>query len=124
MSEQLFIMEGEGQVSIYNGNYSEYRTSLELEKEKIKEAPKSTAPTPEKKENSQKLTYKEQRELEELEQTIALTEEKINTLTASLNNFQSADYLGIQGVTKDIETLNSSMERTMERWVELSEKNN
>ncbi|RZJ88817.1 MAG: ABC transporter ATP-binding protein [Chryseobacterium sp.] len=124
MSEQLFIMEGEGQVSIYNGNYSEYRTSLELEKEKIKESPKAPAPTPEKKDNSQKLTYKEQRELEELEQTIAVTEEKINSLTASLNNFESADYLGIQSVTKDIEALNNAMEKTMERWVELSEKNN
>lgn len=34
MSEQLFIMEGDGAVSIYNGNYSEYRISLETPKEK------------------------------------------------------------------------------------------
>jgi ATP-binding cassette subfamily F protein uup len=36
MAEQLFIMEGNGQVRIYNGNYSSYRIELEESKQAIK----------------------------------------------------------------------------------------
>lgn len=43
MSDQLFIMEGEGVVKIYNGNYSEYRLSLEQPKAKT-ETKKTSAP--------------------------------------------------------------------------------
>jgi ATP-binding cassette subfamily F protein uup len=36
MAEQLFIMEGNGQVRIYNGNYSSYRIELEENKQAAK----------------------------------------------------------------------------------------
>jgi ATP-binding cassette subfamily F protein uup len=43
LTDQLFIMEGEGQVLIYNGNYSSYRIELEESKQQNK---KATAPAP------------------------------------------------------------------------------
>lgn len=119
MSEQLFIMEGNGIVNIYNGNYSEYRISLDTPKEKIESSPVKTqttaAPT-------NKLSFKEQKELDEMEGKVADSEKQIEELTESLLSIESTNYQEIQKVTKSIETLNNQIEQTMERWLELSEK--
>ena len=122
MSEQLFIMEGNGEVNIYNGNYSEYRNSLDLPKEKVETKTVKTESAPPA--ATIKLSFKEQRELDELEVKIAETETEIDQLTASLLSIDSANYQEIQQVTKTIESLNISLEHTLERWVKLSEKPN
>ena len=36
LTDQLFIMEGNGHVKIYNGNYSSYRYELEVDKQQAK----------------------------------------------------------------------------------------
>jgi ATP-binding cassette subfamily F protein uup len=121
MSEQLFIMEGNGGVSIYNGNYSEYRISLDtpketpiLKKEKQVESTNSV----------KKLSYKEQKELDEIEQTVTNKEAEIESLAAYLNEIEPSDYNKIQDTSSAIESLNKQLETIMERWVELSEKTN
>lgn len=121
MSEQLFIMEGTGEVTIYNGNYSEYRLSLDAAKEKPevkKKEAQASAPTPV---AQKKLSYKEQKELEDLEARIPQIESEIEKLTHSLLDIDSSNYIEIQTVTKSIETLNSEMNVVMERWLTLSE---
>lgn len=122
MSEQLFIMEGNGEVTIYNGNYSEYRLSLDAAKEKpevTKKEVQASAPTPA---AQKKLSYKEQKELDDLEARIPQIETEIEKLTQSLLEIDSSNYIEIQAVTKSIETLNSEMEMVMERWLDLSER--
>ncbi|MES2651183.1 MAG: ABC-F family ATP-binding cassette domain-containing protein [Bacteroidota bacterium] len=121
MSEQLFIMEGNGGVSIYNGNYSEYRISLDIAKDnpapkpKVKEEVSSSSST-------KKLTFKEQKELDEIEETVAEKENEIEDLTKALTAIDSADYKKIQEMAALIEKENIALEKIMERWVELSEK--
>lgn len=122
MSEQLFIMEGNGNVSIYNGNYSEYRISLDTPKETTvakKEKPAESSPSVIK-----KLSFKEQKELDEIEQTVANKEGEIKNLTTILNEIDPSDYVKIQETSLSIEKLNKELESIMERWVELSEKTN
>ena len=120
MSEQLFIMEGNGEVSIYNGNYSEYRLSLDVPKaEKKKEPVISNSPTQDLP-KPKKLTYNEQKELERLEERIAEIELEVANRTESLLTIDSADYVEIQRVTKTIEDLNKEMDQVMERWLSLS----
>jgi len=122
MSEQLFIMEGNGEVTIYNGNYSEYRLSLDAAKEKPEVKKKEvqvSAPTPV---TQKKLSYKEQKELEDLEARIPQIEDEVEKLNQSLLKIDSANYIEIQAVTKSIESLNSEMDVVMERWLTLSEK--
>jgi ATP-binding cassette subfamily F protein uup len=123
MSEQLFIMEGNGGVSIYNGNYSEYRISLDNAKENPVSKSSSKAdvvaqPT------AKKLSFKEQKELDEIEETVAEKESEIEDLTKSLTNIDSADYKKIQETAERIDILNIELEKIMERWVSLSEKSN
>ncbi|MCX2452936.1 ABC-F family ATP-binding cassette domain-containing protein [Pedobacter sp. PLR] len=122
MSEQLFIMEGNGEVGIYNGNYSEYRISLETPKEKApvkaKEQPaQNAAAVP-----AKKLSFKEQKELEDSEAKIAELEAKIQELSNSLLTIDSADYTKIQEISKTIEGLNQELETVTERWLTLSEQ--
>ncbi|TCC93780.1 ABC transporter ATP-binding protein [Pedobacter frigiditerrae] len=121
MSEQLFIMEGNGGVSIYNGNYSEYRISLDTAKDnqaqkkaRVEEAVAVNTP--------KKLSFKEQKELDEIEETVAEKENEIEDLTKKLNSIDATDYVKIQETAAQIEILNKQLERIMERWVELSEK--
>ena len=122
MSEQLFIMEGNGEVAIYNGNYSEYRLSLDTPKDKTEpkqkqEVAPTTPVTPVK-----KLSFKEQRELEELEAKIANVENELAGLTDSLAGIDSANYVELQNTTQSIEKLNTELDEMTERWLVLSEQ--
>ncbi|GGH12691.1 ABC-F family ATP-binding cassette domain-containing protein [Pedobacter zeae] len=122
MSDQLFIMEGEGVVKIYNGNYSEYRLSLEQPKTKAeaKKQPVQVAEqTPVK--ATKKLSYKEQKELEESERGIEETENKIAELTQTLNRIDATDYIKIQEVSSELEKLQIKLDDYTMRWLELSE---
>ena len=122
MSDQLFIMEGEGVVKIYNGNYSEYRLSLEQPKTKV-ETKKSPAPVVEQApiKTVKKLSFKEQKELEDSEKGIAETEKKIALLNESLVKIDATDYVKIQELSNEIETLQSKLDEYTMRWLELSE---
>jgi ATP-binding cassette subfamily F protein uup len=122
MSEQLFIMEGNGIVNIYNGNYSEYRTSLDTEKNKEVKTPKAAEVSKPAPASTKKLTYKEQKELEDAEASIAELEKKIEKLTASLLVLDSAEYLKMQEVNQTIEAHKKRLDAVTERWLELSEK--
>jgi len=122
MSEQLFIMEGNGGVSIYNGNYSEYRISLDTAKETLQKKVKTEEPVVVA--SAKKLSYKEQKELDEIEQTVANKEKEIADLTTILNQIDPTDYTKIQETSNEIERLNHQLEEIMERWVELSDKIN
>lgn len=122
MSEQLFIMEGNGQVAIYNGNYSEYRISLDTPKEKTESKQQHNPASPTPIVPAKKLSYKEQRELEEAEMKIADLENEISTLTSSLAKIDSANYIELQRITEEIKALTIALEKITERWLELSEK--
>lgn len=122
MSDQLFIMEGEGVVKIYNGNYSEYRLSLEQPKTKV-ETKKAPTPLAEQvpAKAVKKLSFKEQKELEESEKGMEETESKIAELTQTLNSINATDYIKIQEVSAAIENLQAKLDDYTMRWLELSE---
>ena len=122
MSDQLFIMEGEGVVKIYNGNYSEYRLSLEQPKVKVepKKAPTSVVEQLPVK-TVKKLSFKEQKELDDSEKGMEETEAKIANLSKTLNNIDAADYVKIQEVSGEIEKLQVKLDEYTMRWLELSE---
>ena len=122
MSDQLFIMEGEGVVKIYNGNYSEYRLSLDQPKVKV-EQKKTIAPAVEQTpiKTSRKLSFKEQKELDESEKGMANTENKIAELTDKLLKIEATDYNKIHEISEEIEKLKLLLDDYTMRWLELSE---
>jgi ATP-binding cassette subfamily F protein uup len=98
LTDQLFIFEGEGNVRVYNGNYTDYRVerdeaedakkaALKAEKTKSMAAP---APAPAAK---TKLSYKEQKEIETLEKEIAELENKKAVLNEKMLSETGVDEL-------------------------------
>ncbi len=119
MSEQLFIMEGNGDVRIFNGNYSEYRTSVEEEKNS---PVKKEKPQEVKKPTATKLSFKEQQEFDKLEASMAEKEKQSKLLAQKLNEVDPSNYTTIQQISEEIELLSKAGEAELERWMELSEK--
>ena len=81
LTDQLFIFEGEGNVRVYNGNYTDYRVERDEAEDAKKAALKAektksmAAPAPEPAAKT-KLSYKEQKEIETLEKEISELESK------------------------------------------------
>ncbi|MHC8948731.1 ABC-F family ATP-binding cassette domain-containing protein [Sphingobacterium hungaricum] len=120
LTEQLFIFNGEGDVTIYNGNYADYKIEQEELAKKEKSAP-SPVVVEKKVEPSvkTKLSYKEQREYEELEQDIADRENKIIQKSEALNS--ETDHQKLIELSEEIEKLKGELDSKTERWLLLSE---
>src|SRR6202000_2705523 len=107
LTDQLFIMEGEGVVKIFNGNYSSYRVELEENKQLAKRAPVVEIKPAEPVAKKNKLSFKEQKELENLDKDIADIENKIKELTGELNS-GIEDHQKLIEIADKIKKLNSS----------------
>ncbi|WP_342646546.1 ABC-F family ATP-binding cassette domain-containing protein [Mucilaginibacter sp. CSA2-8R] len=121
LTDQLFIVEGNGIVDIYNGNYSSFRLEQEEAKQALKSkaaapAPASVAVTAPKK---SKLSFKEQREYETLEKDINQIEDKISILTQQMNTV--TDHHQLFQISADIEALKATVDEKSMRWMELAE---
>lgn len=125
--DHTFVFLGDGVIKDFPGNYSEYRAWKEAhEKEeatvqKQKAESKPAKPRSNNRDKSQKLTFKEKREFEELTESIErLTKEKEELF----NLFNSGEQID------DVATKASRFEEVIDlldemelRWLELSEKN-
>ena len=119
MTDQLFIMEGNGQVKIYNGNYSSYRLELEENKQQAKKP----APEPVKAVEAvkkSKLSYKEEKELQTIEQEIASLEAKLKAVNDKLNTtgLNNAEFIDL---SKEAEKISNELDLKSFRWMELTE---
>lgn len=123
LTDQLFIMEGEGVVRIFNGNYSSYREELEEQKQLARKATdkNTSTPTPTVKKN--KLSFKEQKELEGIESEITALENKIKDISAKIDSGTISDHIKLVELGTEINKLTSNIDEKSMRWIELSEKN-
>ena len=125
--DHTFVFLGDGVIKDFPGNYSEYRAWKEAhEKEeataqKQKAESKPAKPRNNNRDNSQKLTFKEKREFEELTESIErLTKEK-EELFNLFNSGEQIDDVATKGSRfEEVKDLLDEMEL---RWLELSEKN-
>lgn len=125
--EHTFVFMGDGVIKDFPGNYSEYRAWKEAhEKEeatvqKQKAESKPTKPRNYNRDNSQKLTFKEKREFEELTESIErLTKEKEELFNLFNSGEQIDDVATKASRFEEVKDLLDEMEL---RWLELSEKN-
>lgn len=123
--EHLFVFEGKGQVRDFPGSYSQYRERLEAEKalaaeKKPVEKPTEPAKSKPKSNRKRKLSYKEQREYEQLEGEIDSLEGRKAELGAFLAS-GSSDYEAVSGWAAELEQINTDLESKSDRWLELAE---
>ncbi len=121
LTDQLFILEGNGEIRIYNGNYSSYRNEQEILKTQLKEDKPNPIIQIEKKEIIKtKRSYKDQKEFESLESEISILEAGLQTITEQLNN-SNLTHEELISLSKKIEETNKLIEEKSFRWMELSE---
>lgn len=128
--EHIFVFEGEGAISDFPGNYTElrdYQDEQEAEKKSVstgnkgtqpvQEPVKTAAPTPSA--PKKKLSFKEIKELEQLEADMAQMEKKKAQLLENIN--KGGSHVEITSWALQIEELTATQADKEMRWLELSE---
>ena len=124
--DHLFVFKGNGVVKDFPGDYSTYRHCLDMESKMAKtEAKAESAKTVEqrkpKRDNSNKLSYKEKRELEELEKRLPELETEKNELEGRMSTGEmSTDEL--LKASQRVSALIDEIDMVEMRMLELMEK--
>ena len=122
--DHIFVFEGEGRIKDFVGKYSEYREYMKEREDE--ERAKQRVATPAKPQqrthdtSKRKLTYKEQRELEQIETDLATHSAERAELEAELSS-GTLPYDRITAISKRIEELVSLIDEKEMRWLELNE---
>lgn len=126
IADKIFAFEGNGLITKYVGNYSEYQefakeriTDLEDTKSKTNENRKNNGQE-KNKERPLKFSFKEQREYEQIDQLIASAEKELEEVQERTNQAGS-DYGLLQELVGIQQGLEKQLEDLMERWVYLNE---
>ena len=132
IADHLFVMEGEGRIKDFPGNYTQYRhwrkeqEALEAEQraEEERRRQRQTTPPPQKAQRTyaDRLTFKERRELEELEMELPRLEERKQELEEQMSSGTMAVEELLKAST-EITALIEEIDLKTLRWMELSEKN-
>ena len=119
-TEMLLVIK-DGKITLFPGNYTEWK---EAEDAKIKQEEPQIKQKAERPQRERKgLTYKEKKELEEIEARIAETEALIAKLEESFSTVDSTEFGTIAERTKLYNEKKEELEKMTERWMELEEKN-
>lgn len=121
LTDQLFIFNGNGKITIYNGNYADYRNeqSAVAEQTKQQAMQKTSVSIPIQEEIKKKLSYRERLEYEALDKEIPLLEGQISEQTQALGN--TIDHGQLATIAESIRQLNEELDAKIERWIELGE---
>ena len=119
--DHLFVFKGNGVISDFPGNYTDYRvyessTPKEIKTEKTTESKKDW-----KADDTSRLTFNEQKELRQLESKLKSLEYDKNELKAKFNDI-SLTPDEINELSSALETLITTIETKELRWMELVEK--
>jgi ATP-binding cassette subfamily F protein uup len=126
LAEHTFVFEGNGEIRDFPGGYSDYRTWKEAQEMTTRtdgiQQKKNTEAATEKSAKSAggKLSFKIQRELQQLETEIPALEERKISLETELSEGTS-DYNEIKRLSALLHVLNEELEVKSLRWIELQE---
>ncbi|MGE4434353.1 MAG: ABC-F family ATP-binding cassette domain-containing protein [Bacteroidales bacterium] len=128
--EHLLVFEGDAHIRDFPGNYTQYRLDRDLqvaaETQQIKAAQerpvRNTVDSGTSSENKpRKLSYKETRELEQLEKEIDALEAEKTKLEVDLSN-GSAAASDIETWAKRLSQVHKALDSKSDRWLELQER--
>lgn len=123
LADHVFVLDGSGGVRDIHGNYTEYRQAFaemplkKKEQEKQEIAPVEVPPSETRKKS--KLSYKEQKELEQLETEVKNLEAKKQELVAKMSAGLGADELVSCG--EEFRKNEALLDEKSMRWLELQE---
>lgn len=120
--DHLFAFEGNGVIRDFPGNYSQYRMwQQEEENKQVKNEPVAKE-TPSVNETKEKkgLSFKEKKELENIEKELEKLNQEKEKLEANLSSAIS-DFEKVTEISERIRDIILSIEKNENRWLELSE---
>ena len=124
--DHLLVFEGEGEIRDFPGNYTQYRLDLwqreEQEKQDKAEKQKeenTVAVSANEDKVKTKLSFKEQREFQQIEKDIPMLEERKNVLQMAMQ--ETTDFEVLQKLAHELADIDSAIEEKETRWLELSE---
>ncbi|MEH7305033.1 ABC-F family ATP-binding cassette domain-containing protein [Neobacillus drentensis] len=120
VAEELLVLQGEGAIDSFYGNYTEY-----LEKESALEAQRTVTVTSKptktiEKEKKKRMTYAEKKEWESIDEDIEKTETRLEEIASEMAKTGS-DFTKAQDLMKQETELNEKLEYLIERWSYLAE---
>ena len=118
--DHLFVFRGQGKISDFPGNYSDYRayensSSPEAKEKKTKTDSRKEAPA------EGQLSYQEKREFGKLEKEIVTLEKKKKAIEQRFADNKVAPE-DIESESHELEAILNELENKEERWLELSMK--
>ncbi len=147
LAGRIFAFEGNGKISQYEGNFSDYKTACRIKQAELtqdhskeKNAKNSKAEKPDctqvQSENNTKttqtknnwrtpsttlkFTYKEQKEYDTIDNDIAALEEKLSMLNEEIAK-NSSNYSRLTELSAQKEDAEAALNEKMERWVYLND---
>ncbi len=120
--DSVFNFEGAGNIREYAGDYTtflEYREQIEASK--VAETKAKTIEPPKVEKKSNKLSFKEKRELETLEASIETGENRLVEIDKELTQF-ATDAYKLNELFSEQSKLTQQLEINVERWSELAER--
>ena len=125
--DHLLVFEGQGRIKDFPGNYTQYREWASLQSQEKAPTTSNSKEDNDPKKNyrndtKRKLSYKEKREFEQLEEEIIQLEEEQKALEDAL----SGSELSVEEITeksKRLACLKNELDEKSFRWLELSELN-
>ena len=123
--DHLFVFEGDGKIKDFVGHYSEYREFIKEKEAEERSAQRNTTQQKPQQQRThdtskRKLSFKEQKELEQLEADLATLGEERATLENEISS-GTLPYERLSEVSKRIEELIDLIDEKEMRWLELSE---
>ncbi|MEQ8765535.1 MAG: ABC-F family ATP-binding cassette domain-containing protein [Planctomycetota bacterium] len=131
IATRIIALDGEGGATVHAGDYESFREWHEEEErgratreQAAKKTARIAAPASKESDRPKKLSYKEQRELEELETEIERLEASVSELEAKLADpaiYASGPEKG-RTLATELETKRKRHETLLDRWSELAER--
>jgi len=123
--DHVFVLDGVGGVKDIHGNYTEYRNHYEdmPSSSSARKTPVEAAKVPITALHStpakRKLSFKEQKELEQLDAEIPVLEKRKAELVNAMNS--GLEHAKLQEASADFQRLESEIDTKTMRWLELQE---
>lgn len=120
---RIFAFEGMGNVTQYEGNYSDYKANANEfveEGKPVEEQQEKKAPAVKVKTSKLKFTYNEQKEYNVIDQEIAEIEEKISNVEEEIGR-SATNFVRLNELMDEKTTLEKKLEEKMDRWVYLND---
>ncbi len=120
--DHIFVMEGNGVIRDFPGNYSDYRAYLDTQRPEPKAAAPEKKDTRVRSERPAKMTFKERKEFEALEEEIAALNDEKAEIEAFFASGQDAGGDEFNRLSQRYSEIGPLLDEKELRWLELSEK--